>query len=593
MQYSKVKSVSKSVISNPKVLNQVISDTLSRIAEIVGATLGPGGKNVLIERQEQGMQPMVTKDGVTVFKNLGFEDSTAQVIMEATREAAARTASEAGDGTSNCSVLANAFYKATSAFCAKNPKVSPQRVVRAIENAFKTIIEPYINSTSIKTNLETGRETLKSVAKVSANGDSQLAEAVMECFDLIGDEGNVTILECIGPSKYEVEKIDGYAMPTGFEDHCGAFYQKFINDTGTQSCQLEKPVVILYYGQIREISVCATLFERIIDASNGKVPNIVLCATGFSETVLGHLAVNFSAPNKNINVYPFLIPLSPMKTGQYDFLADLAALSRGKIFDPIQKPLDNGQVFDLGEIEQFESTRFRSNFFISMNDLVEKSIYDRVDELNNQLGTVATSELDRQLLKERIGKLTGGIAKLLIYGSTTGELREKRDRAEDAVCAVRGAIKHGVLPGGGWTLVMLSGLIKALGYADNQIYYDVVGPALMEPVYLLFENAGYQFDEYNDIIKTYTNVNGVYKTYDLLEGKEVVALDAGLLDSTPAVLEAIRNSISIATQLGTCGGTIVYKRDGELERKEGKEVSDFLKDLNSDDKKEEPITERP
>jgi chaperonin GroEL len=576
MQYQKVKSIAKMVHPKGQNLEKLILDTVGLCAEVVGSTLGPGGMNVLVERQEQNMPPMVTKDGVTVFNNLGFSDSTAQVIMEAARDSAVRTASEAGDGTTTATILANSFVRATNAFCKANPKYSPQRVVRNIEQAFKTQIEPSILACSKKVTLEDNQADLHAVAKVSANGDVPLADAVIECFKLVGDEGNVTLLEFNGPSKYEVERIDGYGIPIGFEDSCGPFYSKFINDPGTQSCQMDNPFVILYFGQIKDVAILAPLFEKIINAANGKVPNILVMATGFSETVLAHLAVNFSSANRNITVFPLIVPMSPIKTGQHDFLQDLASLSGAKIFDLIQKPLEVGDIDDLGMVAQFESTRFRSNIIITMTSETETRIFARVDELDKQLGSMATSQLDKTLLRERMGKLTGGIAKLKIFGSSNGELREKRDRAEDAICAVRGALKHGTLTGGGLTLHTLS---KNFALHDDIVHRDVIAPALIAPVHRLFKNSGYSDEERDDILGHYVNSDWCY---DLLEGKMVNATKVGLLDSTPAVLEAIRNAISIATLLGTCGGTIVFARDSELERKESKDTREFLKMANDE-----------
>lgn len=582
MQYQKVKSIAKTVLPKGKELESLMLDTVGLCADVVGATLGPGGMNVLIERQEQGMPPMITKDGVTVFNNLGFTDSTAQVIMEAARDAAVRTASEAGDGTTTATILANSFVKATNAFCKANPTESPQRVVRTIEQAFKGNIEPMIKATSKVVTLEKDKKLLHAVAKVSANGDVPLANAVMECFELVGDEGNVTLLEFNGPSKYEVERIDGFGIPIGFEDCCGPFYPQFINDPGTQSMHLDNPLMILYYGQIKDVAILAPLFEKIIDAAQGKVANIVVAATGFSETTLAHLATNFASANRNITVYPLVIPMSPIKTGQRDFLQDLSALSGGVVFDLMQKPLDSGKIEDLGTVQHFEATRFRSNLIINMDEPTETRIFTRVDELNQQLGSVATSKLDQTLLRERIGKLTGGIAKLKIFGSSNGELREKRDRAEDAICAVRGSLKHGVLPAGGWMLVNLS---KVFADSKDEVHKQIISPALLEPVEKLFKNAGLNELERSTIMEQYEPNDAVM--WDILQGKMVDAFEEGLLDSTPAVLEAIRNSISIATLLGTCGGTIVFKRDTELERKESKDTRDFLRMAN------EPITERP
>ena len=592
MQYQKVKSVAKSFKADGQDLERAILFTLERCAAIVGATLGPGGKNIVIERQEQGMPPLVTKDGVTVYKNLGFTDPTHHVIMETARDAAVRTASEAGDGTTTATILANAFVKHVKAFCRANPKYSPQRVVRTLEKAFKTVLEPMIRDSSrlVDLNSEEGKRYLHAVAKVSANGDVDLADAVIQCFDLVGDEGNVTILDINGPSKYEVERIDGYGVSIGFEDCCGPFYQKFITDPGTQTCQLDNPLFVLYYGRINDVGVMASIFEKILDAAEGKRPNVVVMATGFSEVVLGHLATNFSHQNKNFSVYPFLVPMSPIKTGQYDFLTDMSALSGAKVFDPIENPLDSGTVADLGgSISLFEASRFRSNIIVDMDENAESRIFEKVDIIQKQLSTIATSELDKQLLRERVGKLTGGIAKLKIYGVSNGETKEKRDRAEDAICAVRGAIKHGTLPAGGWMLLKIIGQMEK---SEDVIYREVIAKALQEPITRLYDNAGFSKEEFANIQATMSILvqDNLYQTYDLLEGNFVEAYESGLLDSTPAVLEAIRNSISIASLLGTCGGTIVFGRDEELERKEAQEVASFMRDLNSN---EEPITERP
>jgi chaperonin GroEL len=743
LEYKKTKSAAKRVLPQGEQLNKIVSETISLCARVVGSTLGPGGMNVLIERQEKNLPPLLTKDGVTVFNSIGLTDSTAQVILEAVREAASRTASEAGDGpqplwskvltptgfipmsevkvgmdvygtkgsvqkvegvypkgkkeiievyfnknrmveccedhlwqivgrsspmttkqiaedielfkkeglygpammtpsafpddsnmfdeilgvhrtgkftemqcikvsnpdhlyitdgyivthnTTTATILADAFSKATRDFCKEYPKVSPQFVVRTIENEFKTVIEPLIKKKAIKADMGTNRHMLRAVAKVSANGDEALADAVMDCYDLVGDEGNVTILEFTGPSKYEVERLDGYGIPIGYEDCCGAFFGKFINDVSTQSCQLENPIFLIYYGQIRDISVCANAFERIIDASGGKVPNIVLVATGFSETVITHLAVNASSANKNINVFPLLVPMSPIKTGQYDFMADLSALSGAAIFDVMQKPLDSATVADLGSVAHFEVNRFRSNILIEMDETTEARIFKRVDEISKQLASSITSELERTLLRERVGKLTGGIAKLKIFGSSSGELREKRDRAEDAICAVRGALKHGVLAAGGHTLNELFRLYSApssneqwtpesvLGLLDKKpessvhgaIKEKILSRAVREPVRRLFSNAGKTESEFVAITSQYD----ANKTYDLLGDKFINPFEQGLLDSTPAVLEALRNSISIATLMGTLGGTIVFKRDNEVDNAEASEIRDFIRETD-------------
>lgn len=592
MQYAKAKSVSKEILSRGPALRALILKTMRTVSEVVGSTLGPGGMSVVIERQEERLPPMITKDGVTVFRNLGFDDSAAHVLMEAARDASVRTAAEAGDGTTTATILAEALVRKTMEFCDANPKVSPQRVVRTLEKGFQKVIEPWIKDHVLKADLGTpgGRARLHAVAKVSANGDVPLADAVLQCFDLTGDEGNVTIVEASGPSGYEVERIEGYPVFKGYEECCGKFYQQFINDPGRQMVTLDRPTYILYHGRLNDIYAALPIFDKINEAAQAGqlTPNVVLVATGFSEVVLAHLATNFRHPG-TINVYPLAAPLSAMATGQYDFLLDLAALTGGRIFDPLNAPLDNAELTQLGQTSSFEAGRFRSTVLGYKEELL---VMERVDELKKQLnGDI--SDLDRALIQERIGKISGGIAKLKVVGSSSGEVREKRDRAEDAICAVRGALKHGCLPAGGWSLLKLWAYIGSLTVDGGQfnaveisIFEKVLADALLEPVDRLFSNAGYTKEEQMDIVPNI--LNGTFEIFDVLDGRLVDALEGGLLDSAPAVTESIRNSISIAALLGTCGGTVVFKRDLSVERQEARDTAEFLRNANINEADERP-----
>jgi chaperonin GroEL len=603
MQYAKVKSVSKEILSRGPTLQKLILQTMKTCSDVVGSTLGPGGMSVVIERQEERLPPMITKDGVTVFKNLGFDNASQQVIMEAARDASVRTAAEAGDGTTTATILAEALVRHTMEFCEANPKVSPQRVVRTLEKGFKSVVEPWIRKNVYKADLGTegGRYRLRSVAKVSANGDTQLADAVLECFDLCGDEGNVTLIEASGPSGYEVEHLEGYPISAGYEESCGKFYQAFINDPGRQICALNKPQYVLYHGRLADIYTALTLFEKIGEASAQGLcsHNAVFVATGFSETVLAHLATNFQDP-RTPNIYPLVAPMSPMSTGQYDFLADLAGITGGHIFDPLNAPLENAELSQLGTSDTFEAARFRSTVLGFRDELL---ILERVDQLKQLLASGSLSMQGTSIVQERLGKITGGIAKLKIIGASAGELREKRDRAEDAICAVRGALKHGTLPAGGWALLKLREHIDYLEQGDHglsasevEILQRVLGTSLKVPVDRLFTNAGYTEQERDDAIVAILAPSEPYSpvgqddvlVFDLLEGKLVDCFAGGLLDSTPAVLEAIRNSISIASLLGTCGGTVVFKRDLSLERQDARDNNEFLRNANVNEADERP-----
>lgn len=579
MQYQKAKSVAKVVLPHGEQLEKRIMETMSIIASIVGSTLGPGGRQVLIERQED-LPPVVTKDGVTVFRNLGFNDPIRHCILEAARDAAIRTANEAGDGTTTATILADALVKSARKYSRNHPQVSPQSIVRAIEKCFKVLIEPFILESSVKADMTTveGRRLLEKVATVSANGDAELARAVIECFELVGDDGNVTITESSGPSAYEVERIEGYPIGMGFEDSCTKFYPKFINDPANNRVLLDKPLVIVYHGRVQDPQSLFVLLNRIgYEFEAGRVgPNVVLVATGFSESVLGYLGEMF-ANKSTLNVFPLLAPPSPFAQGQFEFLLDLCAVTNATLLDPLNVGLGQAEVEHWGSCGHFECGRFRSNVVGSPD---EDALLIRVDELKTAMSR-AESTLETMTLQERLGKLTGGIARLKVIGASNGELKEKRDRAEDAVCAVRGAIRQGCLPGGAW---MFERLISKLNNdCSDQVAREVLTEAFEAPLKRLLENAGVEHREarmIQDAILMDDCDASQAKVFDCLEQKMVNAFETGILDSTPAVLEAIRNSLSIASLLGTLGGAVVFARDLEVDRQEAYAAAEWDRAVN-------------
>lgn len=586
MEYAKIKSVAKQVTVKGPKLQKLVLNTMKTISDVVGATLGPGGQPVLIERSEHDLPATVTKDGVTVFRALGFEDSAAHCIMETARDASVRTASEAGDGTTTATILAEAIVRKISEYIHRNPTVSPQKVVRHLEKVFGDFIRPEIAKLSTMVDVESdeGKRHLEAVAKVSANGDVDLAKAVMQCFEITGDDGNVTISESSGPSHYEVEKVNGFGIHMGYDESCAKYYPQFINDAGNQRVYMEKPVFILYHGRISEIQSVQKLLEKVGDCWEGgsEHHNVVLVATGFSDSVLASLALNFSHP-KTINVFPLLAPQSPQSSGQLQFLYDLSAITGARVLNQLSAPLNDAEVIDLGPgIDYFEAYRFRST---AVGYADEDLRLIRIDELKEML-TNPESQLDAMFIQERIAKLAGGIAKLRVIGSSNGELKEKRDRAEDAVCGVRGAIKHGCLPGGGWTLMKLCHVMP-----HDDIVDSILRPAFMAPIERLFLNSGIiEPGEAQHILSPVLEglQNNVPIVYDFLEQKHVNAYEAGLLDSTPAVLEAVRASISIASQLGTLGGIVVFARDHELERSEASDVAEWTRNANVNEANERP-----
>lgn len=572
MSHRKAKTAPKIFITDQAKLKSLVLETMQEISDAVGRTMGPGGRNTLIESDFPGIPNKNTKDGVTVFKSLGYLDSYKHLITEQARSSAERTASEAGDGTTTATVLSNSLIKNIFAFCEKNPKYSPQRAIRRVKKVSSELLSPYIASRSIVIG-EENKDMLRMVAKISANGDDDMADAVIKAFEEIGygDASHVTIRESSGKTGYKVERIDGYPIPVGYEESIGKFHSAFINDQANQRCYMEKPLFLLIDGMVNDIinimPIIEDLGHKYVRELSTDHKNLVIFAHGFSESVLNALAYNF-VDSGTINVIPMVTPMSQFLNSQLHFLMDISAFTGAKIFG-LKDPVGKAKLSDLGAgMEYFEAYRFRSTV---VGDPEPVNVEMRAADLK-KIRTQAESRAEEVWLDERIGKITNGIAKLTIFGGSNGELKEAHDRCEDAVCAVRSAITHGALPGGCRIAVDMALLISS-SIEEGDPAREILVPALLSLPHRLLENAGYHSDEIGQIItKLVTETDLVYDVENESFGKPE---ELGLFDATKAVSEALNNAVSIASVLGTMGGIVCHPRDAEFERSEARADAEY------------------
>jgi len=574
MSHRKAKTAPKIFMTDQARLKKLVLETMGEIADAVGRTMGPGGRNILIESDFPGIANKNTKDGVTVFKSLGYIDSYKHLICEQARSSAERTASEAGDGTTTATVLSNALIQNIFDFCEKNPRYSPQRAVRRVKKVAETILAPYIASRSIIIG-EENKSMLHMVAKISANGDSDMADAVIQAFEEIGygDASHVTIREVSGKTGYKVERIDGFPIPMGYEDSIGKLHTAFINDQANQRCYMEKPLFLLYDGVVNDIMnilpIINGLGKKYVEEGNSDYKNLVIFAHGFSENVLTNLAFNFADPG-TINIIPMVTPMSQFVNSQLAFLMDMAAFTGAKVFG-LRDQLSTATLADLGgNMESFEAYRFRSTV---VGDPDPVNVEVRADDLKKQKET-AESKAESGWLEERIGKITNGIAKLTISGGSNGELKEAHDRCEDAVCAVRSAITHGALPGGCRISIDMA-LKIAQELEEGDPAREILMPSLMALPQRLLDNAGYHGDEITKVIEHL--INNPDDVYDIENEKYGKAEELGLFDAAKAVSESLNNAVSIASVLGTMGGIVCHPRDAEFERSEARADSEFTR----------------
>ena len=572
MSYRKAKTSPKIFEYDHDKLKSIVLRTMGRVSGIVSNTFGVGGKTILIESEYAGISHSSTKDGVNTFKSLGSFDPYEHVIIEHARDAAKKTSSEAGDGTTATTLLSYELIKNLFEFCEKNKKYSPQKATRRISKVTKELVIPYIHKNSIKIT-EDNKHLLKMVAQISANGDEDMANAVIQCFEEVGygEGSHVTIRQLSGPEKYVVERIDGFPIPMGFEESIGKLHTAFINDQANQRSYLEKPLFLLYDGQINDLVMLMPIMEglgkKYVEEGNSDYKNLVIFSHGFSENVLVQLAFNFSNPN-TLNVLPMVTPMAQFLNSQTHFLHDLAAFTGAKVFG-LKDQVSTATLNDLGRnMESFEAYRFRSTV---VGDPDPVSIELRTEDLKVMIKN-AESQAEKILLEERLGKITNGIAKLTIFGGSGGELKEKHDRAEDAVLAVRSAIVHGALPGGGRSAIDLAvKLVQELPEGDPA--REVLFPALLSIPNKLLTNAGHDSEEIEEIMdRLVQNPDLVYDIENQQFGK---AEELGLFDATKAIEEAINNSVSIASVLGVLGGIVAFPRDEAFERAEAKADAEF------------------
>jgi chaperonin GroEL len=575
MSTKKVKTPAKMFNSNLVQLETIVLNTIAKIDQIVGSSLGPGGRPTLIESDLPGIPHKNTKDGVTIFRSLGSNDAFEHLIIEQTRDAAIRTVNEAGDGTTTATIMASAFIKNLFRFCANNRKYSPQKVTRLINKVVEERLIPELRKATIKITSK-NQDLLEKVATISANGDKEMAAAVIKAFEQVGfgSASHVTIQELSGPSKYEVELIEGFPIDKGYEESIGKFHPSFINDQGHQRCVLEKPLFVLFDGNVTDVVQVQEILNNIGQeyvSGNSEYKNIVIVAHKFNDQVLANFAFNFSNPN-TINVVPLSTPMLPMANGQLHFLMDLSAFTGAKIFD-MNTPVSEATPDDLGKnMEKIEINRFRTTI---VGEPDSTNVEVRADEIRTFIKQ-SESRIEKNILEERLGKLTSGIAKLKIFGSSNGELKEKTDRADDAVCAVRAAINHGCLPGGCRVLINL-----ALGLQEDNdpVMNEVIIPSLFSPFYRLLENAGYNSEEIQDILTKM--IAAPNKVYDVENAEFGDFKKMGVFDAALAVEQALKNAVSISSVMGTLGGLVAFPRDHQLENQEAKNVADFNRTLEN------------
>jgi chaperonin GroEL len=547
------RSKAKRIIVNKEELKSLIHKTIDDMATIVGATLGPGGKPVLIERDN--LSPLITKDGVTVAKSLGVASAEANVIVDAAKEICLKTAKEAGDGTTTAIVLANAITKYGLSFLQSNPKYNPQRVINELQDSYNRVIVPFLRENAIQVK---GKEELINVATISANGDRQIAEAAVTAVLAAGEDGHVLIEEAQG-NQLKVETMEGFIVTSGLKD-IGAVGRLFINDRGNQQVKMDKGLIFLYDGTLNDLKVPGAIQQAIEGTEYYGLP-IVVFAHGFADVVIEAFG---KTTKGGYTVVPVKTPMSGAANSRSSFLLDMSAYSGATVYDPgsIDKFITEDNTGGFGTFDNAKVGMYESVIQgIPDSDKIEA----RISELKHLI-EVSPSDYDKMHIKAAIGKLTGGISTIWVGGGSELEAREKRDRVEDAVEAVKSAIAEGIIPGGCGVQLVLAYLLKR--HPDKKQSWSIMSSALTEPFNLLLSNCGENFEDiWPQMEQHIINTDKLPKMiFDANDHKMVDPTVAGIIEPSKVCRVTIGNALSVASLLVTLGGIVVSPRDAGLEQ---------------------------
>ncbi len=511
---------------------------ISKLARAVKVTLGPKGRNVII--QKSFGSPTVTKDGVTVAKEIELPDHYENMGARMVREVASKTSDVAGDGTTTATVLAEAIFN--EGLKAVVAGTNPMLMKRGMEQAVTDIVAK-LQSMSISVQ---SKQDLENVATVAANGDRKIGAIIAEAMDKVGKDGVITV--------EEGKTIDtGHEFVEGMQFDRGYLSPYFVTNEQMEA-ELDDPYILIYEKKISSNRDLVPILEKVLQ--QGKP--ILIIAEDVDGEALATLVVN---KMRNPGAFKACAVKAP---GYGDrrkaMLEDIAILTGGKaIFEDLGVQLESVKLEDLGRAKKVKIDK--ENTVVIEGAGTKGTITARVAQIQKELDK-STSDYDKEKLSERVAKLQGGVAKINVGGATESEVKEKKMRVEDAMFATRAANQEGILPGGGVALLRASeGLKSEHLSSDETIGYNIIVRACKAPIKQIAENAG---DDGNVVANEVLRNKEQNYGYDARAGEYTDMVKKGVIDPTKVVRSALQNAASVATLLLTSDALVAdAPKDGE------------------------------
>src|SRR5438128_5406324 len=510
---------------------------LNILADAVKVTLGPKGRNVVLERSFGA--PTVTKDGVSVAKEIELKDKFENMGAQMVKEVASKTSDVAGDGTTTATVLAQAIVREGMKFVASG--MNPMGLKRGTDKAVLGVVEEL---KKISKPCTTSKE-IAQVGAISANADFDIGKIISDAMDKVGKEGVITVED--GKSlENELDLVEGMQFDRGY------LSPYFINNPEKQICVLEDPYILLYDKKISSIRELLPILEQVAKA--GKP--LLLIAEEVEGEALATLVVN--------NIRGILKTCAVKAPGFGDrrkaMLEDMAVLAGGTVIsEELGLKLENATLKDLGRAKKVEAGKENTTIIDGAGD--KSQIEARVKQIRVQIDE-ATSDYDKEKLQERVAKLAGGVAVINVGAATEVEMKEKKARVEDALHATRAAVEEGIVPGGGVSLLWCQKALDKVRGADDdeKTGIEILRRALEGPSRIIVQNAGAEGAIVVGKVKEAAKLNYGYNA-QTDEYEDLVA--AGVIDPTKVTRTALQNAASIAGLLLTTECVVVEKKEKE------------------------------
>ncbi len=505
---------------------------VEKVASAVKVTLGPKGRNVVLEKKWGS--PTITKDGVTVAKEIELEDPNENMGAQLVKEVASKTNDAAGDGTTTATVLAWAIVRDGLKNVAAGS--NPMLLKRGIDKAVEAVVDE-LKKISIPVE---GKRDIAHVAGVAAN-DSEVGDIIADAMDKVGKDGVITIEEGKG-IETSVEVVEGMQFDRGY------ISPYFITDPDKMEGVVEEPYILLTEKKISAARDMVPLMEKVIRF--GKP--LVVIGEDVEGEALATLVVN--------KLRGILSSLAVKAPGYGDrrksMLGDMAVLTGGKVVsDDIGIKLENVELDMLGRADKVKVDKDNTTLIGGKGD--RKDIQGRIAQIKKEMEDT-TSDYDREKLQERLAKLSGGVAEIKVGAATETEMKEKKHRFEDALNATKAAVEEGIVPGGGTAYIRaLSALEKVEAEEDERIGVNLVRRALEEPARQLAANAGVE----GSLIVERLKREGGRTGYNVVTGEYTDMIKAGVPDPTKVVRLALQNAASVAGLLLTTEAIVVEKRE--------------------------------